>query len=169
MKMLSKFFANIKKCSVSFNFAFLVILFDQITKYLVIKQFYFGESYTVLNGVLSFYKAYNTGAAFSILQEKTAILLIITVIALIFIIYLLLQKCNKLSFLQFIAWGCILGGAVGNMIDRVRFGYVIDFVKLDFINFPIFNISDIAINIGALIIFMYILKSSFTPDADSKS
>jgi signal peptidase II len=136
-----------------FIIASAVLLIDQVSKYLVMSKLYFAQSISVISNIFSLTKIFNTGAAFSILENNTAFLVVFSALASIVIIIYILRKSN-LQTLYIISWGLILGGTLGNLTDRVLYGFVIDFIKLDFINFPVFNISDTAINIGAFIIIV---------------
>ena len=135
-----------------------MIVADQLTKLYFLGVFenrY--ESIPVIKGVLSFYLVHNDGAGFSILSGKTMFLIIFTSIALILVLLLLLSRKLKSAFAD---WGLclVISGGIGNMIDRVfRGGRVIDFIKTDFIDFPIFNVADICIVVGAGLLIVYFL------------
>jgi len=134
--------------------AILVCIIDQIFKFLILSKLYFLQTISLLDNFLSITKVYNTGAAFSLFENSTNLLILFSIIVSIaIIIYIVKNKTIELPFL--IAWGFILGGTAGNLIDRLLYGYVIDFIKLDFINFPIFNIADLSINLGAFLIIIY--------------
>lgn len=137
----------------TFIVAAFIILIDQLSKYLVSTKVYFAQNITLIENILSITKIFNTGAAFSILEDNTLFLILFSALAAIIIIIYIL-KIKALNFVYVLSWGLILGGTLGNLIDRLLHGYVIDFIKLDFINFPIFNMSDISINIGAFIIIL---------------
>lgn len=118
------------------------------------------QSVTVIPGVLSFTHIQNPGAAFGILKYHTPLLLLIT-ISLIFVVILFRNKLpnQAATFRYGLALG--LGGAIGNLIDRIRLGKVIDFLDLDFWplqNWPIFNLADISILAGAALIFFYLVQ-----------
>lgn len=110
-------------------------------------------SSTILNIVYT----QNTGAAFSILQNSTKFLVLISFAAVIAIIYYIIKHLESLFIKEFIFVSFLLSGILGNLYERVVFGYVRDFFDLNFINFPIFNISDIFINIGVFGIIIIIL------------
>lgn len=130
----------------------LIIFLDQLTKFLVDGAFILEFQKEIIPNVLSIVKTYNTGIAFSLFKGHINLILIITAIAAVGIFGYLINKINKLNLLTVIASAFILGGAFGNLIDRALLGHVIDFISLDFISFPIFNLADIAINIGAIIL-----------------
>ena len=137
----------------------LVIVLDQLSKAWITNHFYFGESFTVL-GVFNLVLAHNTGAAFSFLSEAGGVqrwlFSIIAIIASAWII-LLLRK-HRAQVLFALALSMILGGALGNLIDRISYGYVVDFLSFhwDEHYFPAFNLADSAITCGA---FLLILES----------
>jgi signal peptidase II len=137
--------------------AAIVVLLDQITKIAVTKWFVYGES----RPVTSFFNlvlAYNKGAAFSFLAAESGwqryLFTAIAVAAVVFIIYLLKRHAGQRLFSWALA--LILGGAVGNVIDRVLYGHVIDFLDFHVNNWhwPAFNIADSAICVGAAM-FIY--------------
>jgi len=139
--------------------AIMLVITDQVTKHIMVNLFEGRtESITVIPGVLSFWHVDNDGAGFSILSGKTTFLIIFTVVLLVAVGYLFFSRRlhSRLS-----DWGLalIFSGGIGNLIDRIsRSGRVVDFIKTDFINFPIFNVADICITVGAgIIILVFIL------------
>jgi len=134
-----------------------IILLDQITKYLAVKNIIINGNYKLFNGLLEFKYVKNYGAAFGILQEKRGIFIIITIIVIcVFMIYLIRYN-SEIHLLNKIAISMLIGGAIGNFIDRIRLGYVIDFIQVDIIksiNFPVFNIADIFIVIGTILLMV---------------
>jgi len=137
--------------------AIMVCITDQILKYLILSRLYFAEDISVAKNFLSITKVYNTGAAFSLFEESTGLLIIFSLIVSVAIILYILKKDTKLELPYLWAWGLILGGTVGNLLDRLIHGYVVDFIRLDFLKFPIFNFADLSINIGAFIVIVYSL------------
>ncbi|MEL6931017.1 MAG: signal peptidase II [Cyanobacteria bacterium J06600_6] len=134
--------------------AILGIIFDQLTKYIVVQNFAeIGDTFPIWQNVFHFTYVINTGAAFSFFRGQVEILrwisLIVSVILIIFVWY-----SPKMSFLEQLGYGFILAGAIGNGIDRFLFGYVVDFFDFRLINFPVFNIADVAINIGVIILLI---------------
>ena len=129
-----------------------IIILDQATKFLVSN--YSGNlPIEVVKGIFAVVLVRNRGAAFGILQNQTAFFIFIAVAAIIIIIFML--RRNAPGALLKVSLALILGGAVGNLIDRIRFGYVIDF--LDFKIWPVFNIADSAVTIGAGLLVLCIL------------
>ncbi len=133
-----------------------VFVVDRLTKISVINTLGIYESRPVINGVFSLEYVLNEGAAFSMLEGKTVILIAVPVIASAIMIYLLVAKKIKSKIGS---WGIalILGGALGNLYDRAFSGSVVDMFKLEFIDFPVFNVADIAVTVGAVLFFVYML------------
>lgn len=99
----------------------------------------------------------NTGAAFSILQNSTHALILLSIVSLFVMLYLIIKNIENIFFIDVFFLSILAAGILGNLYERLHFGYVRDFFNLNFINFPIFNISDIFINIGVLGIIILIL------------
>ena len=111
----------------------------------------------VIEGVFNLRFVENTGAAFSMLRGNTVFLIIVPALAAAFMFYLLLSKkiTSKIG-----SWGItlILAGAVGNLIDRIfRGGAVVDLFDFELINFPVFNVADIAVTVGAILFFIFLI------------
>lgn len=140
---------------ISIIISILVLVLDRVTK--IWAQSVIGNNVICgIKGVLSFVYTKNTGAAFSMLSDKTWLLGIISVAFCIgVIIYWIVKRPKDKLLCTSIA--LLFSGALGNAIDRVFLGYVIDFIRTDFIDFPIFNVADIAITIGAVLIMIYVL------------
>ena len=132
-----------------------IILIDQFTKSLIFKFYKIFVNKDFLLFKLDYVKNY--GAAFNIFSGSRLFLSIVSIIFSIIFIYLILRK-NTRNILELYAYSFILGGTIGNGIDRIAKGFVIDFINLNIIYFPVFNIADISINIG----FFLILYSIFT-------
>lgn len=133
----------------------LIIGADRITK--IFAQTYIsGGSIEAIPGVFSLVYVKNTGAAFSMLEDKTWLLSIISIVFCIFVaVYYIMKKPR--SRLLCSAGTLVFAGALGNAIDRIFYGYVVDFIKTDFIEFPVFNIADIAITVGAVLLMIYVI------------
>lgn len=127
-----------------------VVVLDQVTKFLFTNKFYI-----LIPNVLSIFYNKNTGAAWNLFEGKVvflAILSIVFLIALMVFNHYFTEK-NKLYV---ISYALIIGGAIGNLIDRMFFGYVRDFIQFNFINFPIFNLADTALTIGMICILIFL-------------
>ena len=134
-----------------------IILLDQLTKYLIFHNY----SKYVNRDFLFFRIDYvkNYGAAFNILSGNRIFLSTISVAFSIIIIYLIFRKKNAKSF-DLLSYSFILGGTLGNGIDRIINGFVFDFININFIEFPVFNIADISINVGFILIIYSIFKNN---------
>lgn len=134
----------------------IVIGLDQWVKYLTVSNLQLGETKEFIPGVLSFTNIRNTGAAWSLLEGKMWFFYIITILVVGVIFYLLVKHVHSSKWFT-IGLSLVLAGALGNFIDRVRLGYVVDMFQTDFINFPIFNVADTALVIGVICIFIYLI------------
>lgn len=139
------------------------ILLDQLTKGLLIPKVIpdVGDMQKVIPGFISFVFVKNYGAAWGIFQNNNIFLIIASIlgILLVGVFYLLrvMRAGQKSSRLFALAAGFIISGALGNLIDRIAFGYVRDFINFDFISFPVFNFADIALTFGIIMLLIYIL------------
>jgi len=145
-----------------FIYSLLWLFLDRGTKFLVTNLINLGESIKVIPSF--FYLTYvrNTGAAWSILEGSRIFLIIASFIAIV-LVYFFMIKDKKIEKIEEIGYGVLLGGILGNLLDRVIFGYVIDFFHFIFgsYQFPIFNIADIGIVIGTFIVIFIMLKEDF--------
>jgi len=134
-------------------------ILDQLTKYLVINFISFNETITIIPKF--FYLTYvkNTGGAFSILNNNTWFLLLIGLICIFFLFNYIIKK-EKFNSLEKIYLGLIIGGTLGNLIDRITYGSVIDYIGviIGSYYFPVFNIADICIVIGAILLIIDSIK-----------
>lgn len=135
--------------------AVISVILDQIIKYLIISKYTLYKKNPVIDGFFNITYVQNRGAAWGILNNNIILLVVITVLALGLICSFIFKESN-IKKLDIVLYGMLLGGIIGNFIDRVFRGYVIDF--LDFIifgyDFPVFNIADmlIVISVGIMII-----------------
>lgn len=138
----------------------LAIGIDQGTKLAVRRFLALNQSVTVIPGILSFTYIQNPGAAFGILKHQTLLFLLLT-LALLYLVLKFRRRIPEQAPAVRIGVALGLGGALGNLIDRVRLGKVVDFLDLDFRpleNWPVFNLADSAIVAGAVLIFIHLLK-----------
>lgn len=136
--------------------AIVAVILDQVSKYIVVQNIGLYETKPFINGFMSFYHTRNTGAAFSMLADQRWVFMVFSVISMGLIIYLLIREYRR-HVLMNIALGMILGGGIGNMIDRILLGYVVDFFHTDFIDFAVFNIADCFITVGAVLLAVYVI------------
>lgn len=130
---------------------------DQYTKYLAVAHLK-GSSVPIIDGVFELHYLENRGAAFGMLQNKQWFFLILTIVLLVFItkLYMGLPRTKRVLPLR-ISMIFITAGAIGNMIDRIRLNYVIDFLYFKLIDFPIFNVADIYVTVSTFFIAFLIL------------
>lgn len=135
-----------------------VIAIDQLTKWLIVKNMNLGDSITVIPHFFYITSTRNTGAAFSILEGQMWLFYAITIVVILGIIYYI-QKHAKFKYLLGVSLALILGGAIGNFIDRLFRGEVVDFVQLHFVHydFAIFNVADSSLTIGVILLFIFVL------------
>lgn len=139
---------------------------DQISKYIAVDRLMGKDSIVFIKGLLSFTYVENQGAAWGIMSGKVNVFVILTIIVIPLLIYFFIRtsigkkytnKKKAFSFLQFIEI-LLIAGAIGNFIDRIVNGYVVDFFQFTFIDFPVFNVADCYITVGAaMFIFFYFL------------
>ena len=132
-----------------------IILIDQFTKYLIFSNYKLFLNKDFLIFRLDFVK--NNGAAFNIFSGNRIFLSCISIIFSILLIYIIFRK-NTINSIDLYSYSFILGGTIGNGIDRLFKGFVIDFINLNIVNFPVFNIADMSINIGFVFLFYRIIK-----------
>ncbi len=148
-----------------------VLVADRVTKWLVARRFALGESKPFITGLLDFVYVRNSGGAWGMLSGKTAVLLLVTA-AIMVLCVLILVKFSKSSPLLLWAIVLVLSGGIGNMIDRIfNGGEVVDFLHFAFFpSFPVFNVADCAVVIGAGLLILYFLLDSInkkTPPEES--
>lgn len=136
--------------------AAIVIVLDQISKHLIWDH---GHNYTIIDGFLRITLVKNAGAAFGMFQGARTFFIIASIIASILIIYMGMRLPRE-ERARRIFLGLILGGAIGNLFDRVRAGEVIDFMEIGFSGhyWPVFNVADVGVSIGAALLLIYILR-----------
>ncbi|MGE0992520.1 lipoprotein signal peptidase LspA [Bacillus sp. GMa5/2] len=138
--------------------ALFVTAIDQISKWLIVKNMELGTSIPIIDNVLYITSHRNRGAAWGILENKMWFFYIITVVFVVFIVFYM-KKYAKTDKLLGISLGLILGGAIGNFIDRVFRQEVVDFIHVYIFsyNYPVFNIADSALCIGVVLIIIQTL------------
>ena len=144
-----------------------VVLFDQITKILVVRNMGLNDSKPLIEDVFELHYIQNTGSAWGMFSGKTIILTIVSLILMGGIVYVLWNLSNDAyyrSLRLFISM--IMGGAIGNMIDRIRLGYVVDFLYFKLINFPVFNVADIFVTVPIIIVVLLVILKYHGNDFD---
>ncbi|MEW9050399.1 MAG: signal peptidase II [Neobacillus sp.] len=139
--------------------AIFIILIDQVTKWLIVTKMHLGESIPVINDILYITSHRNRGAAWGILQGQMWLFYVITVIVIVAIVYYI-QKEAKGKWLLGVSLAFMLGGAIGNFIDRLFRKEVVDFIHTYIFNynFPVFNIADSALVIGVVLLMIQMLR-----------
>ncbi|MDD2446579.1 MAG: signal peptidase II [Tissierellia bacterium] len=142
----------------------IIVLLDQISKLFAIKYLKGQAPYVLIEKHFELRYVENYGAAFGILQQKRILFLIITTVVLLLIILFLYKNNKYLSTITKFALSLFLGGAIGNFIDRIRLGYVVDFLRVNIIpkyDFPVFNIADSFIVIGTILIVLIVIFDKY--------
>ena len=147
---------NIKQHRLNFIFiSLLICLLDQFSKYIIIINYN-----SIINNDLIFFTIdylKNYGAAFNIFSGSRIFLSTVSIIFSFVLIYIILKN-NINRTIELLSYSFILGGTMGNGLDRIINGYVVDFINLNFINFAVFNIADVSINIGFILILYNLFK-----------
>ena len=147
---------NIKQHRLNFIFiSLLICLLDQFSKYIISINYN-----SIINKDLIFFTIdylKNYGAAFNIFSGSRILLSTVSIIFSFVLIYIILKN-NINKTIELLSYSFILGGTMGNGLDRILKGYVVDFINLNFINFAVFNIADVSINIGFILILYNLFK-----------
>lgn len=137
-----------------YKIALPILFLDQLIKYIIVTNFSYGKTFFLLPNIIYLTYVKNTGGAFSIFSENLSVLLIISIVSIGLLGYYI-EKKKSFSSLETIYFGFMIGGVLGNLIDRLFKNGVVDYIGLLFGNyyFPIFNLADIAI-VGGVIVFI---------------
>lgn len=133
-----------------------IISADQITKSVIMNKMQIGDSIEIIEGFLYIAYTKNTGAAWGIFHEHTEYLAIFSVVATLALIYMLMHMKRKFGAFSL---AMLIGGAVGNAIDRIKLGWVVDFIDTYIFgyDFPTYNVADAAITVGVILLLIYML------------
>lgn len=155
-----------KKGNVILTIIFLFI--DVISKLLIDKYLVLNISYKIINNFFYITKAYNEGASWSIMWGMRLLLIVITIVILIGIIFY--QKKFKINKRNILAFSLLYAGIIGNLIDRIFYGHVIDFLDFKIFNYdyPVFNVADICIVLGICLIIIAIIKKEDENEVSSR-
>jgi len=134
--------------------AIFVFLLDRASKIFVLRNLKLNESVEIIKNIFYFTLVRNTGAAFGIFKNQTLFFIVVSILAVITIV-IYIKKFLNIPFMIKIGLALILGGALGNLVDRLCFGYVVDF--LDFKIWPVFNIADSAITAGTFLLIVNLM------------
>ena len=142
-----------------FILSILIVVLDQVSKLAAIRHLKGNVPYVIIENFFQLNYVENFGAAFGILQHKKILFIIITSLVVVCISLFLIRNQHTLNRFMKVALGMLLGGAVGNLIDRIRLGYVVDFISVKLINkydFPVFNVADVFIVVGTALIVILV-------------
>lgn len=142
-----------------FGIAFITVLLDQLIKNGLLFFMNYGQSITIIKNFFNITLIGNTGAAFSILSSNTILLIIISVVVLNVLYFFFIKGKTLIDFEQ-VSYGLLIGGILGNLIDRVLRMQVVDYLDFNIFgyNFPVFNLADIVIVISMILIVIQIIK-----------
>ncbi|RPA65023.1 signal peptidase II [Aerococcus agrisoli] len=143
----------------------IIVGIDQLVKNWTVANLNLLEAKEVIPGFFSLFYLQNDGAAWGIFSGQMWLFYLITLVVVGVLVYML-HKEGKESRLLSVGLSFMIGGALGNFIDRLHLSYVVDMFKLDFINFPIFNVADVALTIGVILMLIYMLV---TPEEKMKT
>ena len=149
-------------------YSFIIVIVDLISKLVIDKLLKINETISIINNFFSITKVFNRGASFSMFIGYRLLFILIGIITIVILFkYLNNFKINNRNILAF---SLLIGGIMGNLIDRVIYGYVVDFLDFNIFGFdaPIFNIADTCICIGAFLLFYAIMKREDINEIDSK-
>ena len=149
-----------------FILSILIVIADQAVKYFVTLKLALGGQIPLIPGSIHLTYVRNTGAAHSILTQYTWLLTIISALASVLIIILIIKM--KIGTFGRVTLACVLGGAVGNLIDRAMLGYVVDMFEVEFMNYAVFNVADMFISVGGALFCIYYIFFSIKNDKKPK-
>lgn len=137
----------------------LFLIADQFMKIFISSKIILNQNFILIKNLLSINLVHNTGAAFSILSGNRIFLILIGILAIVGISFYI-KKIDYLSDTNMLTYSLLIGGILGNLVDRIIYGYVIDYISFNFFgyNFPVFNIADICIVISIVLIIVSIIK-----------
>lgn len=140
-----------------------IIMLDQISKLIMIDK-----NINIIPQILNFSYTQNTGMAFGLISNNIIFVIIFNIVILGIIIKFLKENNDSIDYTVLVSLILIVSGGIGNLIDRILRGYIVDFIKFDFINFPIFNVADISVTIGVLILIIVIIKQMIINKNESR-
>lgn len=145
-----------------------VILLDVASKYLVVMNIPEGGAVPCIDGLFHLTYIENRGAAFGMLANSRWIFMVVSIAAIAaMIVYMIVKKPQNIWVKTSIAM--LVGGGVGNMIDRVRLGYVVDFIEVEFVDFAVFNVADSFVTVACGILIVYVIVASVKEEKAKKA
>lgn len=147
-------------------FALGIAAADQITKYLVVTHIPLYADVAVIDGIVNFTYVQNTGAAFSMLSGMQWLFVLVFLVLTAVLLWIFLKKPLPFTALEYWCIAAVYGGALGNIIDRIRLGYVVDMIEVQFVKFAVFNLADCFITCGCilLIVHLWFFNKAFWKD-----
>jgi|SRR3989338_3828500 len=145
-----------KKYAVIISIGFFIVFSDQLTKFLIKQNLQLNQSIPVIKNILHLTYITNTGSAFGLFKGFNWFFILFSLVVIIVIFYFINQIKNNEKMMR-ISVSLVLGGTIGNLIDRIAYGAVIDFI--DFRIWPVFNIADSAVTIGIIILIVLLWKN----------
>lgn len=149
--------------------AALVVALDQATKSVASSRLLLSEPVSVFGDVVRLTLVHNTGAAFGLFPGSRLPFIVVSVLAIAVVLFLVTREAYR-GLPQRVLLGCILGGAIGNLVDRVRLGWVVDFIDvgLGSARWPVFNVADSAVTVGVILLAWYLSRAGHpAPDAEN--
>lgn len=149
-----------KRILIIFNIVILLVgtFLDRFSKYLAQNELKNHPSVSLINGILDLTYLENTGAAFGILKNQKSFFIMIAIIVIWACLYVIIKTPGKKKYIWAnIFLSFIITGALGNLLDRILYGYVVDFIYFSVINFPVFNVADIFVTVSTLVLAFLIL------------
>jgi signal peptidase II len=137
----------------------LAFLADRISKQAAAEWLTPGAPKTILSGVLDFTYAQNTGMAFSILADRTWMLIVVSAVALAVLVGAFRRALRCTPAQRVMLW-LLLAGGIGNLVDRLFYGYVVDFLCVRFVSFPVFNLADIYLTVSSFFLVIALLRTA---------
>lgn len=140
--------------------AALVVALDQLTKAAVSSRLFLSEPVPVLGDYVRLTLVHNTGAAFGLFPGSRLPFIIVSLLAVSVVLYLCTRETYR-GVPQRLLLGCILGGAIGNLVDRIRLGWVVDFIDVGLgpVRWPVFNVADSAVTVGVILLVWYLYRA----------
>lgn len=143
---------------IDFLLAVVLLALDQYTKYLAIIKLKDNPAFVLIDGVLELQYLENRGSAFGILQNQKFFILFVGLVFMTMVLFFLFKLPQKKKFCAIhILLSLIIAGGIGNMVDRIRFDYVVDFISFTLIDYPIFNVADCYIVCATIVLFILFL------------
>lgn len=143
-------------------FFLLIVAGDRVSKYFAVRKLKDHPSISVINGFMELHYIENNGAAFGLLKNQLSFFILVAVVVLFAVFYILIKTPSRKKYVSMhMLLIMISGGAVGNLIDRIAYRYVVDFIYFSCINFPVFNVADIFVTVGCtllIIFFIFVYK-----------